>query len=165
MSETTTRTTGARGVRVPSYRVLLGAAVLGTTVMLLNLVAAIATDQPPDRPRTHQEQIVGVLGFGGLGLAIALAVAWWARSGTPHSLARRRTGAVVLGALAVPGVVFFFSALPAMLGVTAAHLAGLTPGRRRLDGLARTFGTVGLVIAVLDLVVIVVGVSLAWTVG
>lgn len=153
---------GSRRVQIPSYRVLFGTVVVVCMLgMWGNLALAIATGQPPDRPRTHQEQIVGVLSFGTIGLVVCLTIGLWAAR-TPH---RSRVGAIVFGALAVPCLVFFFSGLPAMLGATAAHLAGLTSGRTPVPGLPRVFGTVGLAIALLNLIVVVVGISVAWLVG
>lgn len=49
-----------------------------------------------------------------------------------------------------------------MLGATAAHLAGLTRGRASERGLARAFGLVGLVLAVINPVVNFLAVSVSW---
>jgi hypothetical protein len=84
---------------------------------------------------------------------IALAV------GLPLSRdpARAKVGAIVLGALALVTVPFFWSGAPAVLGASAAWLAGLTKGGRPLGGVARGFGIIGFVVAVLVVVAVFVG--------
>lgn len=145
--------------RVPTYPVLLGVVVaVCTGGMALNLLGAMAIGVVDEGPRTLGQQLAGVLGFGTAGLvACLLLVPWLSR--TP---ARSRVGAVVLGVLAVPCLVFFFSGLPGMLGASAAHLAGLTRGRTPLAGAPRAAGLVGLVIALLNVLVAVVGITVAW---
>ena len=144
---------------VPTYRTLLTAVVVVCTLgMAANLLAAIATDVVDDGPRTLQQQLAGVLGFGAAGLAISLAGAWW----FTRQPGRSRIGAIVYGALSVPTLLLFFSGTPAMFGVTAAFLAGLTRGRRPETGAPRVFGTVGLVLAVVNVCVTILGVTIAW---
>ena len=99
-----------------------------------------------------------VLGFGAAGLAISLAGAWW----FTRQPGRSRIGAIVYGALSVPTLLLFFSGTPAMFGVTAAFLAGLTRGRQPETGAPRVFGTVGLVLAVVNVCVTILGVTIAW---
>lgn len=148
-----------RTVPVPGYGVLLGTvAAICTGGMALNLLAAIALGVVDEGPRTLEQQLVGVLGFGAAGLVACVLLAHWLGS-TPR---RRRVGAIALGALAVPCLVFFFSGLPGILGATSAHLAGFTRGRTLLVGAPRVVGLVGLVIAALNVLVVVVGVSVAW---
>lgn len=149
-------------VIIPVYPVLLGIVFAICTVgMALNLGAAIATGVVDEGPRTLHEQLAGVIGFGFGGLAASLLGAWW----FSRTEARARVGAVVFGALAVPTVILFFSGTPGMFGATAAFLAGLTRGRTPTTGVPRVFGIVGLVFAILNVVITVVGVSIAWIAG
>ncbi len=151
-------TTRQRGV-VPAYPVVLGIVFAICTVgMALNLVVAIATGVVDEGPRTLQQQLAGVIGFGIGGLAISLLGAWW----FSRTEARAKAGAIVFGALAVPTVILFFSGTPGMLGATAAFLAGLTHGRTPTSGAPRVFGIVGLVFAILNVLIVVAGVSIAW---
>jgi len=147
---------------VPAYPVLLGIVFAICTVgMALNLVAAIATDVVDEGPRTLQQQLAGAIGFGIGGLALSLLGAWWfSRTET-----RAKAGAIVFGALAVPTIILFFSGTPGMFGATAAFLAGLTGGRTPTAGAPRVFGVVGLVFAILNMIITVAGVSLAWIAG
>jgi hypothetical protein len=147
---------------IPTYPVLL-AIVFGvcTVGMTLNLAAAIATDVVDEGPRTLQEQLVGVIGFGLGGLAVATLGAWWCS----RTEARSRLGAVLFGALCVPTLILFFSGAPGMFGATAAFLAGLTRGRTPAAGVPRVFGIVGLAVAILNVLVTVLGVSIAWLAG
>lgn len=147
---------------IPAYPVLLGIVfVICTVGMALNLIAAIATDVVDEGPRTLQEQLAGVIGFGIGGLAVSLLGAWW----FSRTEARAKAGAIVFGALAVPTIILFFSGTPGMFGATAAFLAGLTRGRTPATGAPRVFGIVGLVFAILNMLISVAGVSIAWIAG
>ena len=147
---------------IPAYPVLLGIVFVVCTVgMALNLIAAIATDVVDEGPRTLQEQLAGVIGFGIGGLAVSLLGAWW----FSRTEARAKAGAIVFGALAVPTIILFFSGTPGMFGATAAFLAGLTRGRTPATGAPRVFGIVGLVFAILNMLISVAGVSIAWIAG
>ncbi len=147
---------------VPTYPVLLGIVFTVCTVgMALNLLAAIATDVVDEGPRTLQEQLAGVIGFGIGGLTLSLLGAWW----FSRTEARAQVGAIVFGALAVPTIILFFSGTPGMFGATAAFLAGLTLGRTPATGAPRVFGIVGLVFAILNVLITVAGVSIAWITG
>lgn len=153
-------TTSGRGV-VPSYPVLLGIVFAICTVgMALNLLAAIATDVVDEGPRTLHEQLTGVIGFGIVGLTISLLGAWW----FSRTEARAKVGAIIFGALAVPTIILFFSGTPGMFGATAAFLAGLTRGRTPSVGAPRVFGVIGLVFAILNVLITLAGVSIAWIV-
>lgn len=154
-------TTHRRGV-VPAYPVLLGIVFAICTVgMALNLMAAIATDVVDEGPRTLHEQLAGVIGFGIGGLTVSLLGAWWfSRTDT-----RAKVGTIVFGALAVPTIILFFSGTPGMFGATAAFLAGLTRGRTPATGAPRVFGIVGLVFAILNMLITVAGVTIAWIAG
>ncbi|MCA0293416.1 MAG: hypothetical protein LCH82_17825 [Actinobacteria bacterium] len=157
----TPATTPRRDI-IPAYPVLLGIVfVICTVGMALNLIAAIATDVVDEGPRTLQEQLAGVIGFGIGGLAVSLLGAWW----FSRTEARAKAGAIVFGALAVPTIILFFSGTPGMFGATAAFLAGLTRGRTPATGAPRVFGIVGLVLAILNMLITVAGVSIAWIAG
>lgn len=154
-----TTQTATRRTSVPSYPVLLGVVVaVCTGGMALNLVGAMAYGVVDEGPRTLEQQLTGVLGFGALGLVVSLLAA----AVLGRTPARRRAGAAVLGVLAVVSLVFFFSGLPGMLGATAAYLAGLTRGTGPVEGAPRAFGLVGLAIAVLNVLVCTVGIAVAW---
>jgi hypothetical protein len=147
---------------IPTYPVLIGIVFAICTIgMALNLIVAIATDVVDDGPRTLQQQLAGVCGFGIGALAISMIGAWW----FSRTEGRAGVGAVVFGVLAVPAVVLFFSGAPGMFGATAAFLAGLTRGQTPTAGAPRAFGIVGLVFAILNMVVVVVGVSISWLAG
>lgn len=154
-----TATTGQHRGVVPTYPVLLGTVFAICTIgMAINLVVAIALDVEDDGPRTLQEQLAGVLGFGIAGLTIAIVGAWW----FTRRPARTKAGAILYGALAVPTLVLFFSGTPGMFGATAAFLAGLTRDRQPEAGVPRAFGVLGLVVAILNILVTVLGVAIAW---
>ena len=157
-----THAVGPRRVTVPTYPVLLGIVfVICTLGMALNLVIAIATDVVDDGPRTLQEQLAGVAGFGSAALAISLVGAWW----FSRTEERAKAGAIVFGVLAVPTIILFFSGTPGMFGATAAFLAGLTRGQTPTTGAPRAFGVVGLVFAILNVLIAIVGISIAWISG
>ena len=159
---TQTHTTTDRRSSIPAYPILLGIVFAVCTVgMALNVLAAIATDVVDEGPRTLEEQLAGVIGFGIAGVTISLLGAWW----FSRTEARAKVGAIVFGALAVPTIILFFSGTPGMFGATAAFLAGLTRGRTPAAGAPRVFGIVGLVFAILNVIVTVAGVSIAWIAG
>lgn len=158
---TQSRVAAPRRGTVPAYPVLLGCVfVICTVGMALNLVIAIVTDVVDEGPRTLHEQLAGVIGFGGAGLTLSLVGAWW----FSRNDARSKAGAIVFGVLAVPTIVLFFSGTPGMFGATAAFLAGLTRGRTPTAGAPRAFGIVGLVLALLNVLIAVAGISIAWLV-
>lgn len=156
---TQTLSTEPRKNSLPTYPVALGIVFAVCTIgMALNLIAAIATDVVDEGPRTLEEQLVGVIGFGVGALVIAATGAWW----FSRTAERSKVGAVLFGALCVPTLILFFSGAPGMFGATAAFLAGLTRGRTPTSGAPRLFGVVGLVIAILNVAVAVLGIGIAW---
>lgn len=150
---------GAR-VRVPGYPALIasiyGVCVLGMSASIVAEMALGYTGSG-DAPRSLTEQLVGVLGFGTAGVVVSLGAVRLLTS--PR---QRQIGAVAFGALAVPALAFFWCGMPAMMGATAATLAGLTAGREREAGAARLFGLIGLVFAILNPVVNTLAVTLSW---
>jgi hypothetical protein len=145
----------ARTTRGVSGPVLVGAAFLLTTVLGLcfqlgDLLWGSGDPHRSEGPIASIESI-SVVGFAGL--VVALAVALPLR----RDPARARIGAIVLGALALVSAPFFWSGAPAVLGAAAAWLGGLTRGAQPQTGVARGFGIVGFVVAVLVFVAGLVG--------
>ncbi len=161
MSTTITpSTTGRRGV--PGLVLVLGAFLLSTVVnILVHVGELVLTDHDPYAPEGPVATIEGVALYGGLALVLTLAIALPLAT-DPR---RARTGAVVLGVLAVLALGVFWSGAPASLGAGAAWLAGFGRGASPQTGVARGFGVVGLVLAVLTIVVTLVGPLAAGALG
>lgn len=153
--------TAATRTWVPTYKVLVGIAYAVCVIaMSVSIVAEMQTGYvgSGEQPRSLEEQLVGVLGFGTLGLALSAGAVWL--FGT--KLHRASLGAIVMGVLAVPALAFFWCGMPALLGAAAAHLAGLTRDGRPVAGAPRLFGMVGLVFAVLNPIANFTAVSVSW---
>ena len=152
MSVATSDSRTSRGVSAP---VLVGGAFLLSTVVgiCFQLADILFTDNDPHRPEGAIESIVSiaVVGVGGLIVALAIAVP------LARNPAKAKIGAIVLGALALVSAPFFWSGAPATLGAAAAWLAGLTRGGQPQTGVARGFGIIGFVVAVLVVVATFVG--------
>jgi hypothetical protein len=73
---------------------------------------------------------------------------------------RARVGSLVLAALSVLTIIFFWSGAPGVLGACAVWCAGLTRGGRPVAGAARVAGIVGAFIAWLNVVLTIGGVLL-----
>jgi hypothetical protein len=142
----TTRTT--RGLPAP---LLVGGAFLLTTVsaVLIQLGAIVFTEEDPHAPQGPIESIESIGLVGAIGLLVALAIAL----PLARNAARAKVGAIVLGVLALASLVVFWSGAPAILGASAAWLAGLAKGSVPQTGAARAFGIIGFVIAILEIVV------------
>lgn len=155
---TSTQTITRRG---PSGPVALGAAFGLTTVfgIAMHALFIVIDDADPNRPQGPVESIQSIALFGGLALVVALAVALPLRR-EPHTA---RIGAIVLGALALLTLPFFWCGAPAVFGASSAWLAGLFGDSEPQSGAARGFGIVGMVVAILVVVATVVlyAVSLA----
>jgi hypothetical protein len=149
---TSTSTHTARGLSAP---LLVGGAFVLSTVANICFQAAdiVFTDNDRHRPEGPVESIASISVVGVISLAVALAIAL-PLVGKP---ARARVGAIVLGALALLSVPSFWSGAPAVLGASAAWLAGLTKGGRPSSGVARAFGIIGFVVAVLGIVAVFAG--------
>lgn len=161
MSDTLTPT-AAPDTWVPSYPRLI-AVIYGITVigMSCSIIAEMIFGYTGsgDQPRSLGEQLAGVLGFGTASLLLSLIAVR-----TLVSRRRRSVGAVAFGLLTVPALAFFWCGMPAMMGATAAALAGLTAGREPLAGPPRVLGLVGLVFAIANPVVNTLGVTISWLV-
>lgn len=152
MSTTTTGDRVRGGLSAPLL--VGGAFVLSTVANLCFRVADIVfTDRDPHRPEGPIESIQSIAVVGGLALVVALAVA----VPLARHPARARVGAIVLGALSLVSLPFFWSGAPAVFGASAAWLAGLTRGGRPASGAARAFGIIGFVVAILGVVAVFAG--------
>ena len=157
MTTATTSTTTTDRRLTPG--VLVGGAFALTT--LLNIAFHVAeivfTDHDPNAPEGPIESIKTVAVVGGVALVLALAIA----IPLSRDAQRAKIGAIVLGALALVTLPFFWSGAPAVFGACAAWLGGLARGSHPQSGVARGFGIVGLVIVVLGIVATVFGGALA----
>jgi hypothetical protein len=132
--------------------VVYAVCVLGLVALFVGEI--VFTDHDPHANDGPIESIVTVSIAGTAALLIGVVVlAWLGR--TPESA---RVGSIVLAALSVLTIVFFWSGAPGVLGACAAACAGLTRGGRTLSGAARVAGIVGLFIASLNVVLTVGGV-------
>jgi hypothetical protein len=142
----------SRGLSAP---IMVGGAFVLSTVanICFQLADILFTDNDPHRAEGPIDSIVSISIVGVIGLIIALAVA------VPlhRNPARARIGAIVLGALALVTTPFFWSGAPAVFGAAAAWLGGLTKGAHPQTGVARGFGIVGFVVAILVVVATFVG--------
>jgi len=150
-----TATTGIRTSRGVSGPVLVAGAFLLSTGagICFQLADILFTDDDPHRSEGPIDSRISIAVVGIAGLIVALAVTL----PLVRDPARAKIGAVVLGALALVTAPFFWSGAPAVLGAAATWLAGLTKGGRPLGGVARGFGIVGFVVAVLVVVATFVG--------
>lgn len=159
---TATVTPAPPATRIPSYLLLLavayGICVVGMSLSITAEIIFGYTGQG-DAPRSLGEQLVGVLGFGTASLLVSLAAVRMLRTSR-----QRAVGAVVFGLLAVPALAFFWCGMPAILGATAAALAGLTRGRQAVAGTPRLFGLIGLAFAIINPIVNLLGVTISWLV-
>ena len=149
---TSDRPATTRGLSAP---LLVGGAFVLTTVVNIAVQVAgiLFTDDDPHRPDGAISSIesISVVGVAALAIAIAIALP------LVKAPSRARVGAIVLGALSLVTVPFFWSGAPAIFGATAAWLAGLTKGARPQSGAARAFGIIGFVIAILGVVAVFAG--------
>ena len=146
---------GNRTTRGLSAPLLVGGAfVLSTVVSIAFQVADILfTDNDPHRPQGPIESIESIAVVGVISLIVALAVAL----PLARNPAKAKIGAIVLGALAIVSLPFFWSGAPAVFGASAAWLGGLTKGGHPQSGAARAFGIIGFVIAILGVVAVFTG--------
>jgi hypothetical protein len=150
----TTETSRATERRL-SPAVLVGGTFALTTLLSIafHVGEILFTDHDPHAPEGPIASIESVAVVGGIGLALALAIAV-PLSRDPQ---RAKVGAIVLGALAIITLPVFWSGAPATLGASAAWLGGFARGSHPQAGAARGFGIVGIVIVVLEIVATVFG--------
>jgi ABC-type dipeptide/oligopeptide/nickel transport system permease component len=154
MSQTTTRTSSTTR-RSPSAALLVGTAIAlstGVQLVVFGIGLFVASDEDINREQGVKASLVSIAVVAAaclaIGFAIALASRRAGRSGTG--------GAIALGALSVVSIPIFWAGGPAIFGSLAAWLGGLTKEGRPQTGAARTFGVVGLVLAVLNVVAVLV---------
>jgi hypothetical protein len=149
---TSDRPTTTRGLPAPA---LVGGAFVLSTVanIALQIGDILFTDKDPHRPQGPIDSITSISVVGVAALAIALALAL----SLVRSPTRAKVGAIVLGALSLVTVPFFWSGAPAIFGAAAAWLGGLTKGAQPQTGAARAFGIIGFVVAILGVVAIFAG--------
>jgi hypothetical protein len=138
----------AVGRRVPTAPVLIGGVYCLCVLAIIAIPAGsmLVTDEDPFRSDGPVEEIVSI----GVAGTTALVVGVLAGLALVRSAGRARVGAIVFGALAIITLPLFWSGAPGIFGAVAAWLAGLTSGRRPLDGASRFFGAIGLCIAILN---------------
>jgi hypothetical protein len=146
-----TKITNAVGRRVPSAPVLIGGVYCLCVLAIIAISAGsiLVTDEDPFRSDGPVAEIVSI----GVAGTAALVVGVLAGRALVRSPGRARVGAVVFGALAIIALPLFWSGAPGIFGAVAAWLAGLTRGRRPLNGGSRVFGVIGLCVAILNLIV------------
>jgi hypothetical protein len=115
---------------------------------LLHVGEIVLSDRDPHRSEGPIEEIVGISMFGTAALVVAVVLLLWLGR-TPT---RARGGAFLLAGLGVVTLPFFWSGAPGIFGAAAAACAGVTRGRQPVEGRARTAGTVGVVLALLNVV-------------
>jgi hypothetical protein len=138
-----------------SPAILVGGAFAISTLLsiIMHVGEILFTDHDPHAAEGPIATIVSVSAVGGAGLVLALAIA----VPLAGDSRRARTGAVVLGSLTVVSLIVFWSGAPATLGAAAAWLGGLAKGSHPQTGSARSFGIVGMVIAIVVIVATIVG--------
>jgi hypothetical protein len=105
----------------------------------------------------HRSQgVKGSLVSSSLVAAICLVVGFAIAFATRRSASRSKVGAITLGALSVLSIPIFWASGPAIFGSLAAYLGGLTKDGHSQSGVARGFGIVGLVAAILNVIAILV---------
>jgi hypothetical protein len=156
-------TLSSRSVQLPSAFVLVGGVyavcVLAMDALFLGVI--LFGDGDPHRSEGPIDSLVTISVVGTLALAIGVGLALWFGR-TPG---RARVGSLVLVALAVLTIVFFWSGAPGILGACAAWCAGLTRGGRPVEGASRAAGIVGAFLALLNVLLTIGGVLLSPVAG
>jgi hypothetical protein len=152
MSATTTGERTVRGLPAP---LLVGGAFVLSTVANVCFQAGdiLFTDNDPHRSEGPIDSIWSISVVGVASLIVALAVAL----PTVRKPTTARVGAIVLGVLALLSLPVFWSGAPAVFGASAAWLGGLARGGHPQTGVARAFGVIGLVVAILGVVALLTG--------
>lgn len=141
--------------RSPSAALVIGAAIGLTTGVQLAVFAIgmfVASDHDIHRSQGVRASLLSVSVVAAVCLAVGFAVAL----ATRRSAGRSKVGAIALGALSVLSIPIFWAGGPAIFGSLAVWLGGLTRCGHPQTGAARSFGLVGLVLAVLNVVAILV---------
>jgi hypothetical protein len=156
MSHTASRpVAGTATHRSPSAPVLIGAAIALSTGVQISVFAVgmfVASSHDIHRSEGVRASLISVLVVAAVALVVGIAVA----IATRGSASRSRVGAIVLGVLSVLSIPVYWAGGPAIFGGLAAWRGGLTKDGKPHTGAARTFGIVGLVAAVLDVVAVLV---------
>lgn len=156
MSQTTSHTVSTPSThRSPSTAPLVGAAI-GLTTGVQFAVFAIGMFVASDHDIHRSEGVKASLVSLSVVAAICLAVGFAIALATRRSASRSKVGAIALGALSVLSIPIFWAGGPAIFGSLAVWLGGLTRDGHPHTGAARSFGLVGLVLAVLNVVAILV---------
>lgn len=156
MSQTKAYSVGtSRAHRSPSGAVLVGTAIAlsaGIQVVVFAIGMFVASDHDIHR----SEGVKASLESSSLVAAICLAVGFAIAFLTRRPASRSKIGAIGLGVLSVLSIPIFWAGGPAIFGSLAAWRGGLTRDGEPQTGVARAFGIVGLVAAVLNVVAILV---------
>jgi hypothetical protein len=156
MSQTSSRTVSTSDTnRSPSTALLVGAAIglsTGVQVAVFAIGMVVASDHDIHRSEGVRAGLVSVSVVGAVCLAVGFAIAL----ATRRTASRSKIGAIALGALSVLSIPVFWAGGPAIFGGLAAWLGGLTKDGHPHTGAARSFGLVGLVAAILNVVAILV---------
>jgi hypothetical protein len=141
--------------RSPPAALLVGAAIglsTGVQLVVFAIGLVVASDHDIHRSEGVQASLASVAVVAAVCLAVGFAIAL----ATRRSAGRSKVGAIALGGLSVLSIPIFWAGGPAIFGTLAAWLGGLTRDGQPHTGAARTFGIVGLVVAVLNVVAILV---------
>jgi hypothetical protein len=156
MSQTTSPTVSTSDThRSPSTALFVGAAIgltLGVQLAVFAIGMFVASDHDIHRSEGVRAALVSASVVGAVCLAVGFAIAL----ATRRSAGRSKVGAIALGALSVLSIPIFWAGGPAIFGSLAVWLGGLTRDGHPHTGAARSFGLVGLVVAVLNVVAILV---------
>lgn len=156
VSQTASHTVdGTTPHRSPSAPLLIGTAIAlstGVQIGVFGVGMFVASSHDIHRSEGVKASLISVLVVAAVALAVGTAVALATRG----SASRSKAGAIALGVLSVLSIPIYWAGGPAIFGGLAAWRGGLTKDGKPHTGAARTFGIVGLVAAVLDVVAVLV---------
>jgi hypothetical protein len=158
MSQTTSPTvtsTTPSTHRSPPAALLIGASIAlsaGVQLAVFAIGMFVASEHDIHRSEGVKGQLISSSLVAGICLVVGFAIAFATRG----SASRSKVGAITLGALSVLSIPIFWASGPAIFGSLAAYLGGLTKDGHPQSGVARGFGIVGLVAAVLNVIAILV---------
>lgn len=145
-----------RSVQLPSAPVLVGT-VYAVCVLALDAlfgVVIVVSDKDPHGSEGPIASMIAISVFGTAALVLGVGLALW----LVRTEEAARVGSLVLAALSLLTIIFFWSGAPGILGACAAWCAGLTKGGRPLSGSARVAGIFGVFVALLNVVLTIGGV-------